>query len=129
VNIPAGPALVTKLTAGRVTVRGHTARVSLTCAAAAGVKCKGRAVLTSTEKLEGGEAIGVTAKVTRKRIVVGGANFSLAAGTTKVVSVPLNANGKKLLARFGKLPARLVVTLRGAKPTTVKRAKVTFRGK
>lgn len=46
------------------------------------------------------------------RVPVAGKRFTLHGGQSLTLSVPLDANGRALLARFGrKLPAKLVVTV------------------
>jgi hypothetical protein len=62
-------------------------------------------------------------------VTVGSRRFSLGAGGTAVVKVPLNSAGRKFLAKFGKLPVTLTVKLTGAdgKPLTVHSAKLTVK--
>jgi hypothetical protein len=54
----------------------------------------------------------------RRTIVVGRAQKTFAAGTSKVVRISLNPPGKRLLARSHKLRVTLVVFLRTQKVAT-----------
>ena len=62
----------------------------------------------------------------RRTIVVGRAQKTLAAGTSKVVRISLNPPGKRLLARSHKLRVTLVVFLRTQKVAT---RTLTFKSK
>ena len=64
-----------------------------------------------------------------RRVVVGSKRFSLSAGATQKFSVPLNGTGKKLLARFGRLPATLAISLLNTKPPTILQTKVVMKAK
>lgn len=91
---------------------GGGARFTLSCA---GAPCNGDAVLTTKERLRGKALVGVTAakplkrKVRTKVVAVGRATFTIQAGKNGVVTVSLNKTGKRLLKRFGKLPAKLAI--------------------
>ena len=52
-----------------------------------------------------------TKKRHSKRVVIGQSTFTLLAGKTQTVSVPLSATGKKLLKHFRNLPATLTISL------------------
>jgi trimeric autotransporter adhesin len=102
---------------------------------ASGQLCTGTATLTTTEKLQlpGGKIVGLSARkrqkrVRSRRVVVGSVRFSIPAGQTKTVSVPLNRTGRKLLAKFRRLPVTLAVALNGPNdsPSVVVRSRLTI---
>ena len=66
-----------------------------------------------------------------KTVVVGQVgNCTIQSGRTQTVKLVLNAMGRKLLARFGRLPAKLKITAAGSdgKQTTVaSMTTVTFK--
>jgi hypothetical protein len=107
-------------------------RFTLGCTAA---PCSGQAALTATERLRGKSLVGVSAaksrkpKLHRKTVAVGRVVFAIRAGESRAVTVSLNKTGKKLLKKFGKLPARLKITLTqpGGHPLVIKNAKLTFK--
>jgi predicted outer membrane repeat protein len=101
---------------------GITIKVS--CAAA---PCNGSVDLTALEKLKGKKVVGL-AKT--KKVKVGSKSYSLAAGQTKTVTVKLNGAGKKLLAKFKKLPLKVsVMQQKAAGNRAVKTARVTLKKK
>ncbi len=110
--------IATRLTVGKVKVKGNTASVPLSCAGNPGVRCKG--TLTETIK--------VKAKHKKKTVIVGKASFSIAAAGKKTVKVTLNSKGRKALAKAKshKLRATLIVKL-GSKKVASKT--VTFKHK
>jgi hypothetical protein len=94
------------------------ATFTVACVAPVGQTCDGAAELTTTEQLVGGKAIALSS---RKRkhpraasVSVGKTVFVVGAGGRKTVYVALNATGRRLLARFHRLPATLKVTLKSA---------------
>jgi hypothetical protein len=107
-------------------------RFTLACTAA---QCDGQAALTTTERLRGKSLVGVSAaksrkpKLHRKTVTVGRVVFAVQAGKSRAITVSLNKTGKKLLKKFGKLPARLKITLTqaGGHPLVIKNAKLTFK--
>jgi hypothetical protein len=106
---------------GPTTASSSGVNFSLSCQAAAGTICDGHAQLSTLEKLLGSKLLGLSAKNKRhsKRVIIGQRTFSLPAGQTERVSVALSATGKKLLKRFGKLPATLTISLLNTSPPTV----------
>ena len=56
-----------------------------------------------------GRVLGVAVHKRKKTVIVGRTSFSLQAGAAKTVTVKLNANGRKLLKRFKRLPVKLSV--------------------
>lgn len=91
---------------------GLTAKVTVTCHGVSGQSCSGAIAL------KGSSGKGKH----KKSPTVGHGSYSLAAGTSRKISVKLNSKGKTLLGQSFKLPAK--VTFPG---TSAKSHKVTFR--
>jgi hypothetical protein len=96
-------------------------RFTLACSGAA---CRATATETTTEKLRGRRVISIAAK--RRTVRVGSRRFTIAAGRKKTVVVTLNATGRRLLARYHRLPLRLTIALAG-QSRPVARAKLTLK--
>ena len=111
-NIP------TRLTVGKVKVKGITASVPLSCAGNPGVKCKG--TLTETIK--------VKAKHKKKTVTVGKASFSISAAGKKTVKVTLNSKGRKALAKSKSHKLRATLTVKLGSKKVASRT-VTFKHK
>lgn len=117
------------------TVSGANGAVSFTisCLGASGTSCELESALTSTEKTKGGKPIGVSAKrhhgKTRSRTVsVASSKIVVPAGQKIKITLRLNAAGKSLLSKFGKLPAHLTVTLLSAgKQSTIISQNITIK--
>lgn len=133
---PSSPPTLTMRGTPRATARG--VQLTLVCTAPTGQTCDGTAVLTTRERRKGTRVLGVSARRqhrARKRtrhvtITVGRTQLKLAAGQTETVLVRLNPTGRRLLARFHRLPVALVVTLsNGAagRPTVVVKRKLAIR--
>lgn len=97
--------------------------VTLSCPAG-GASCQAATVqATVTEHLKGGKVTVVTARnknkkkpaVKTKTVVIASGGTSLAAGATKTLTLTLNAAGRALLQKYGKLTA--IVTVRSAGKT------------
>jgi hypothetical protein len=105
------------------------ASFSVGCARGSG-GCKITGVLTSVETTHGNTilALGASAKHTRRTVVVGTGTAKIAPGGTATVTIPLNATGRRLLARFQELPAtlRISLTIDGQR-ITVAVAKLTVK--
>jgi Glucodextranase, domain B len=107
-------------------------RFTLACAVAL---CRGNARLTTSERLRRGSLVGLAAArhrapgTRKKTVTIGQVNFAIPAGTSRTISVALNKTGRRLLKRFGKLPARLAIALNrpGGQPLVVKRSTLTLR--
>jgi hypothetical protein len=105
-------------TAGAASLAARTAKVTkgkvalrLRCSAAG--PCAGSLEIDAT----GASAVRKKKKPTKT--VVARGRYSLAAGTTATVTVPLNAKGRKLLRKHhGKLTTKLVLSPAGATATT-----------
>jgi hypothetical protein len=106
---------------------------ALACQAPVGGVCRGSAQLTTLERLLGSKLVALNAsKRARrhsKRVTVGSIMFPILAGKHAAITVPLNSTGRKLLARFKRLPATLTITLLGPPNTKVVTTTVTFKAK
>jgi hypothetical protein len=105
---------------------------SLICQAAVSVVCQGVAQLTTLEKLLGKRITALSARRQKrhsKRVAIGSTGFSLPAGQSESVKVPLNSAGRRLVARFGRVPASLEIRLLNTNPPTVLSAKTTIKAK
>jgi hypothetical protein len=101
-------------TTGGVTVSFNSVTVAVGCKGTALQICDGDGSLFTTEHLLGSKLVSLSAKRKRKhtrQVLVGRKHFTLHAGQSVKLKIPLNATGKRLLRRLGKLPARLVVTV------------------
>jgi virginiamycin B lyase len=110
VRIPALPAVL--FLRGRPRVKGTTVTLRLRCAV--GTDCRVDGLITTTEQTRGGKILGLTSSARRTRphvVKVATKTFTIANGRTKSVKLGLNRGGRALLGRFGKLPARLSVTV------------------
>ena len=85
----------------------------VSCTGAAGETCTVHAALTTVEKLRGSHLLGIAARGRRhnRTITVGAITLVIPAGQSVSVTVGLNSTGRKLLARFHKLPVHLLATL------------------
>jgi hypothetical protein len=104
------------------TVSGARGQVTFTlaCHGAAGTICTIHAALTTVEKLRHGHLVGIVAARTRSRTVtVASRTLLIPAGLQVKVTIKLNALGRRLLARFHRLPAHLAVLLAGVPASTV----------
>ena len=119
--------------AGRITVKGGTATVAVTCRGA--TNCRVSLTLTVHETRRGHRIVAISAAKTKKPklkhrlVVVGSASATVRAGRTAKLKVSLNRTGRGLLAARHHLPTTLTVRQRGAgkKTKVVARRKVTFK--
>ncbi len=90
---------------GRVKIRLGCAAHSRGCHITAG--------LTAIETLRGGKPVVISARAKRgqRRVILATKRLRIAAGRTMTVTVKLNATGRKLLAKFKRLPVKLTITL------------------
>lgn len=119
---PPAPAVTKFVLAGAPTGSKTGVSFSLSCQAAPGTTCSGVAELSTLEKMLGQRVTAVSAKRPKRhsqRVVVGSMQLSLSTGETKKLEVPLNSTGRRLLARFKRLPATLKISLMNTKPPTV----------
>jgi hypothetical protein len=106
---------------GPVLLSGSTATVPIVCQGSAGQRCVGTMVATVRERRRGVSVIAVrsSAPTTNGKthiktvtVTVGHTDFAFAAGsavTDRIVLV-LNSSGRRLLGRFGRVPADLTVS-------------------
>lgn len=121
---PPPPTKSATSTLGRVGVSGTAVSVSMTCSTGGG-DCADVLGLATDETLRGLKVIAVSAaKKKHKVVLVASARVTLAAGGSKTVKLTLGGTGKKLLAKFHKLPLLLLVD-QGSK--TVGSARVTLK--
>lgn len=99
---------------------GHVT-FTLACVGPIGSRCIVKTTVTTIEKLHGKKIKGVAAR--SKRVTVASATVTIRAGQRVRVSLKLNAVGRKLLARFKRLPVHLSAlytgTGGGAKSTAI----------
>ena len=84
--------------------------------------CRLTLTLTAVETIKGGRVLAIA--VRKKVLVLGSATVTIGAGHSTTARVSLNAAGKKLLARYKKLNAKLTVAESGK---TVGTFTVTFK--
>ena len=98
------------------------ASFKLRCSAPAGQSCQTTDTLTTTETLNGGQPVALSAahkpRKRKRTVVVGRKRATIPAGTTKTITITLNAQGRKLLKRFHKLPVTLALKLTSHGKTT-----------
>ncbi len=106
---------------------------TIACTGAAGTSCEIESTLTTIEKTRHGRLVAVSARHHRTknrsaRVVVGSSKLTIPAGQRVTIAIALNATGKSLLARFGRLPVHLsVVLVRGAHRSTVIAQNLTLK--
>jgi hypothetical protein len=94
--------------------------VKLSCPAG-GASCSTATVqATVTEHLKGGKVIAVSARKGKKKaaaktktVVIASGGASLAGGSSKTLTLKLNGAGSALLAKYGKLAAKVTVSAGG----------------
>jgi hypothetical protein len=100
-------------------------RFTVACTGAAGSSCEIESTITTVEKRRNGRILAVSARRHRprthsQRVVVGASTLTIPAGQRVTISIQLNALGKSLLARFGRLPVHLtVVQISASRRSTV----------
>jgi hypothetical protein len=99
---------------------GHSGlSVTLSCPSG-GAACQAATVTAAVnEHLKGGKIIAISSRKKKKarsrtkQVAIATAGTTLAAGTTKTLSLTLNASGRALLAKFGKLTAFVSIASAG----------------
>jgi hypothetical protein len=115
---------VGRLTVGRLKVSRSTLKVPLRCT---GGPCDTTLRLTTVEILNGSKVIAASvAKRRHKVVTVATASITLRAAQSKTIQLALNTTGKRLLARFHRLPATLTVS---ESRTVVVQEPVAFRAR
>ena len=106
-------------TVDRVTAKGKSVKVVVTCTGGAGTTCVFTAGASVVEKInKHGKVIAVTAKhhkpkFHKKTVGVGSRTVTVPAGTTVTLTVTLNGTGNKLLKKHHPLRSKLKVTSNG----------------
>lgn len=96
---------------------GVNGEVSFTiaCTGTAGTSCEVEATATTVERTHNGRLVAVSARRHHRnrstKVVVGASKLTIPAGERVTILVQLNATGRNLLARFGRLPVHLGVVL------------------
>jgi hypothetical protein len=119
---------------GSIRSTSRRVRFKLRCVAPVGQSCRTTDTLTTTETLMRGRPIAVSAahhpKRRKRAVVVGRKLVTIPAGSTKAIIIPLNAQGRRLLTRFHKLPVTLTVSLiRNGQTTVALKRKLTIKEK
>lgn len=90
--------------------------VTLSCPPAGAACAAATLKATVTEHLKGGKITAITARrhkpktsARTRQVLIASADVSLAAGTTKSLTVALNATGRALLDRYGKLTTKVTI--------------------
>jgi hypothetical protein len=127
-QVPSLPRLAPEVTPGKASAAGSAkyegGAVLLTLKCSGPGACKGLAKLTvrDTSKRKSKRKNMRRAQRSRKRsktVVVGKSQFSIAAGSRKVVKIRLNGKGKAMLRKAGKQALRLKLAGTGIRPTTI----------
>lgn len=111
------PALPSARQVGVAVAKNGQVSFRVACTGTAGQKCKVLATLTTVEKLHGSKPLAVIARhghgprVHFKTVTVGSAVVTIPAGETVGVTIGLNGTGKRLLARYHRLPVHLSAVL------------------
>jgi hypothetical protein len=112
----------------KTTVSGSGLVFTIACKQ--GARCPIQAVATTTERLRGRQVVSVSKRRLRKHtVVVGRVKVTVASGAKRKITLKLNATGRRLLQRFGRLPVRVTITLTapGGKKVVVRRTHVTIK--
>ena len=123
--------LATASVLGSVTSAGGKVTFTVACKGAAGTSCAVKAALATVEQTRAGKLIALLARkprIKRKTVTVASAARTIPAGHSLKITLALNSTGRRLLARFHKLPAHLTVTLAGTpKATTLVSKSLTVK--
>jgi hypothetical protein len=123
--------LVSATLRGRPSGRALAVRFTLACASRSG-GCHIAAKLTSVVSLLGKKVVALSASAHHRRrslrtLVIGKLRLTIAAGKIRGIVLKLNRSGRKLLAKFGKLPLTLTITLSAdGQTSTIATIKVTL---
>ena len=104
----------------------------LICIRSAPGPCRATETLTTTETTRGTRPVPLSASTRRKSraVIVATKTVMIEPGRKATVTVKLNATGRKLLARFRKLPVTLTVTLlQNREHLTIATKKLTVKPK
>jgi hypothetical protein len=95
---------------------GGEVTFTIACTGTVGTSCEVESTLTTLERTRNGTPVAVSARRRHSRtrsqkIVVGTSKLTIPAGDRVTVHIELNATGRNLLARFGRLPVHLTAVL------------------
>ena len=121
--VAATPLRASRLSTARVS--GEKVAIALGCAGTAGRSCQMRLSLTTVEHLVRGRLKGLSAAA--KKLTVGTSTVTIAAGSHETATIKLNAAGRKLLARFHKVPVELSAVLTGQESATFLTQNLAFK--
>jgi len=106
-----GPAKPTVRLSGQGRSASGGNAILFTVACAAGAPCPITAVASTTEKLRGKRVVSLSKRQRRRTVTVGSLTVTVGAGKTKTLTLRLNALGRRLERRFGRLPVTLTITV------------------
>jgi hypothetical protein len=102
-------------TVGAVHAGANGITVTIGCQGTANQICDGDGSLYATEHKLVNKVVSLSRRRHRTIVVlVGHKHFTLHAGQTLKLTIPLNSTGRALLRRFGRLPVKLVLTVNAA---------------
>ncbi len=117
------PPKASKLSAPKT--NGEKVTVALACTGPTGTSCKVQLSLATVEHLSHGKLKSLSAST--RKLILATVTVTIAAGGHETVTIKLGATGRKLLARFHKLPVQLTVMALGAPNTTVVAQALTLK--
>jgi hypothetical protein len=129
-RVEAGPASSAVLMRGLPSGKSGVVTFALYCVSSS-AGCHVTASATTTETLDGGKLVAVSASATphRRTLLVATKTSMLRADRTTSITLKLNAIGHKLLGKFNRLPIELtvIVVSGGGKSTTVASRRLTVQ--
>jgi hypothetical protein len=127
INYAAPPPPASARTAGAPSGRNGKITLTLLCSGVAGQSCKVALNASTLEHLARAHIRSVSART--RRVTVASTTITLKAGQRITISLGLNRTGRRLLARFHKLPLTLKASLltAAARPTALLSARLTVR--
>jgi len=127
--------------AGSASASGNSISTSVGCTGTAGQSCSVTATITAQETLNGGKLTAVTSrkgkhpsKVRHITVTLGTVTATIAAGSTRKLTVSLSSTGLRLLSSRHSLPVRFTVTSSlagaakaGTAPSVLEQSNLTLR--
>jgi len=127
--------------AGTASASGNSISTSVGCTGSAGQSCSVTATITAQETLNGGKLTAVTSrkgkhpsKVRHITVTLGTVTATIAAGSTRKLTVSLSSTGLRLLSSRHSLPVRFTVTSSlagaakaGTAPSVLEQSNLTLR--
>jgi streptogramin lyase len=115
---PTGESPPLQCTPGRAATAKRVLTLKITCTGPRDASSRLSASLTTRQRRHAGRVIALTASGrARNRVVnvtVGAGSMSVTGGQSVTLEIPLNGIGKRLLARFHRLPATLTIVVAGS---------------